>query len=120
LDAVVMFDTLPREVILQIVDKFLVELEGQLMERGVTLSTTDAARGFFAKHGYNKEFGAREMGRIIQEHVKKPLADELLFGDLSVSGHAEIDLEGDAIVVRAQPSPPEVDAEEEEAQPADV
>ena len=120
LDAVVMFDTLPREVILQIVDKFLVELEGQLMEREVTLSITDAARAYFAQHGYSKEFGAREMGRVIQEHVKRPLADELLFGSLTKAGHAEIDMEGDKIVIHARPTPPEEDVNTDEPEAADA
>jgi ATP-dependent Clp protease ATP-binding subunit ClpA len=69
-----------------IVDKFLLELEHQLVERKVTLTATDAARQFFRKEGYSDEFGAREMGRVVQEHVKKPLAEEILFGALRDGG----------------------------------
>jgi ATP-dependent Clp protease ATP-binding subunit ClpA len=101
LDAVVMFSHLPEEVILLIVDKFLLELEQQLGERNVTLSATDAARKFFLKEGYKPEFGAREMGRVISEHVKKPLAEEILFGSLKDGGHAEVDLVDGKIVIRA-------------------
>ena len=102
LDGVVWFDNLPREVILRIVDKFLLELENQLHEQDVTLSATDAARDFFADKGYNPEYGAREMSRVIQEHVKKPLADLILFGDLANGGHAQVDFVDDEIVVKAR------------------
>lgn len=102
LDAVVMFEHLPEEVILRIVDKFLAELEQQLFERDVTLVATDRARTFFMKEGYKPEYGAREMGRVVQEHVKRPLADELLFGELRDGGHAEIDLEDGEIVIRVR------------------
>jgi len=102
LDALVMFEHLPEEVILRIVDKFLAELEQQLFEQDVTLVATDRAREFFMKEGYKPEFGAREMGRVIQEHVKRPLADELLFGDLREGGHAEIDFEDGKIIIRAK------------------
>ncbi|MBX2800526.1 MAG: ATP-dependent Clp protease ATP-binding subunit ClpA [Myxococcales bacterium] len=113
LDSMVIFDHLPEEVILLIVDKFLVELEQQLTERNVTLSSTDDARRFFLKEGYKPEFGAREMGRVIQEHVKKPLADEILFGALREGGHAEVDYVDDKVVVRAKEIevPPETERE---------
>jgi ATP-dependent Clp protease ATP-binding subunit ClpA len=113
LDAIVNFAPLPDTIILRIVDKFLMEVERQLSERNVTLSATDAAREFFAKEGFKPEFGAREMGRVIQEHVKKTLADRILFGDLVQGGHAEIDfVEGKVVIrstpgdVRADPAPP--------------
>ncbi|MCA9491280.1 MAG: AAA family ATPase, partial [Myxococcales bacterium] len=102
LDAVVMFSRLPEEVVLLIVDKFLLELEQQLAERNVTLTATDAARKFFLREGYKPEFGAREMGRVINEHVKKPLAEEILFGTLKDGGHAEVDYVDDKITVRAK------------------
>jgi len=103
LDAVVMFNALPEPVILQIVDKFLLELEGQLYERDITLSATEAAKRFFMREGYKPEFGAREMGRVIQEHVKRTLADEILFGSLAGGGHAEIDFVDGRVIVRARP-----------------
>jgi len=99
LDEVVVFDSLPEDVVLLIVDKFLLELEQQLFERNVTISATDAARTFFLQEGYKPEYGAREMGRVIQEHVKKKLADFILFGELSDGGHAEVDyLEGEVVI----------------------
>jgi ATP-dependent Clp protease ATP-binding subunit ClpA len=110
LDAVVWFDGLPEEVILRIVDKFLVELEGQLAERGVTLSATDAARQFFLSKGYNPEYGAREMGRVIQEHLKRPLADLLLFGALEHGGHAVVDVVDDKVVILPTPKSTEAEA----------
>jgi ATP-dependent Clp protease ATP-binding subunit ClpA len=112
LDATVVFAHLPEEVILLIVDKFLLELEQQLTERNVTLSATDAARKFFLKEGYKPEFGAREMGRVIQEHVKKPLADEILFGTLAKGGHAEVDFVDGKVVVRARAVEPAESADE--------
>ena len=100
LDAVVMFDKLPEPVVLRVVDKFLIELETQLAERNITLSATDAARQFFLREGYKPEYGAREMGRVVQAHVKRPLADEILFGKLRGGGHAEVDVEDGKVVVR--------------------
>jgi ATP-dependent Clp protease ATP-binding subunit ClpA len=102
LDAVVVFQHLPEEVVLLVVDKFLLELEHQLTERNVTLAATDAARKFFLKEGYKPEFGAREMGRVISEHVKKVLAEEILFGELRDGGHAEVDYVDGKVVVRSR------------------
>jgi ATP-dependent Clp protease ATP-binding subunit ClpA len=98
LDASVVFAGLPRHVILQVVDKFVLELAGQLQARNVTLSITPALREWLADRGYKPEFGAREMGRVIQEHLKKPLADELLFGRLEKGGVVEADLVEGAVV----------------------
>ena len=100
LDAVVQFNDLPKEVILRIVDKNLLELELQLTERQVTLKATDAARQFFAEEGYKPEFGAREMSRVVQKHVKKPLADEILFGELVQGGHADVDYVDGKIILK--------------------
>jgi ATP-dependent Clp protease ATP-binding subunit ClpA len=102
LDSVVVFQHLPEEVILLVVDKFLLELEHQLTERNVTLAATDAARKFFLKEGYKPEFGAREMGRVISEHVKKVLAEEILFGALKDGGHAEVDHVDGKVVIRSK------------------
>jgi ATP-dependent Clp protease ATP-binding subunit ClpA len=120
LDDLVIFDKLPEGVILRIVDKFLVELETQLEEKQVTLSATEAARAFFGKEGFKPEFGAREMGRVIQEHVKRPLADMILFGDLAKGGVAEIDLVDGKIALTAKPvvhppAPPEQGSDEADA-----
>jgi len=94
LDAVIAFAGLPPEVIARVVDKFIFQLEAQLSERSVTIELTDAARRWIGEIGYDEKFGARPLGRVIQEHIKKPLADELLFGKLEHGGTVKIDLEG--------------------------
>jgi len=94
LDAVIPFGGLPPEVIARVVDKFIFQLEAQLSERSVTIELTDAARKWIGEIGYDEKFGARPLGRVIQEHIKKPLADELLFGKLEHGGTVKIDLEG--------------------------
>jgi ATP-dependent Clp protease ATP-binding subunit ClpA len=86
LDAVISFGSLPREVILQVVEKFVLQLEAQLMERGVSIELSDDAANWLADKGYDDRMGARPLGRVIQEHVKKPLAEELLFGRLKDGG----------------------------------
>ncbi|HMV65803.1 MAG TPA: ATP-dependent Clp protease ATP-binding subunit ClpA [Myxococcota bacterium] len=116
LDATVWFEPLPESVVLRIVDKFLGELESQLYERNVTLTATDAARKFFLEQGFSREYGAREMGRVIQEHVKKQLADDILFGALVQGGTAEIDLVDGKIVMRTRP----LDSPAEPAEPVDA
>ena len=103
LDSVVYFNPLPPPVVLQIVDKFLLELEQQLVDRDVALEATEAARDFFAREGFSEEFGAREMGRVIQDHVKRELADRILFGDLSTGGLAEIDLVDGEVTLKTHP-----------------
>ena len=90
LDAVIRFDPLSPETIGFVVDKFVGELEAQLADRGVTIELTDEARSWLGKHGYDERFGARPLARVIQEHVKKPLADELLFGDLQGGGRVRV------------------------------
>lgn len=86
LDAIIQFTALGFEHILRVVDKFLIELEAQLQEKHVTLTASPEARQWLAENGFDPALGARPMARIIQEHVKRPLADELLFGKLSESG----------------------------------
>ena len=92
LDAIVQFKALGTDVIGLVVDKFIMELEEQLANRGVTMSLEPDARQWLIEHGYDKSMGARPMARMIQEHVKKPLADELLFGKLSKGGHVHLSL----------------------------
>ena len=87
LDAVINFSSLDIHTIGLVVDKFIIELEEQLGNRGVSLVIEKQAREWLIDHGYDKAMGARPMARIIQEHVKKPLADELLFGKLANGGH---------------------------------
>ena len=86
LDAIVQFEPLPEAVVLTVVDKFLIELQGQLDDKRVTLDIDDEARLWLVKKGYDKNMGARPMARIIQEYIKKPLAEKVLFGDLSQNG----------------------------------
>ncbi len=86
LDGIVQFGPLTTEVILGVVDKFLVELQAQLDEKGVVLHVDDSARRWLAEKGYDKDMGARPMARLIQEQLKKPLAEKLLFGELSEQG----------------------------------
>jgi ATP-dependent Clp protease ATP-binding subunit ClpA len=90
LDATVWFNHLGRDVILQVVDKFIVELQVQLDNKGVSLEVTTQARDWLGDKGYDKNMGARPMARVIQQHVKKELAHELLFGRLSQGGSVKI------------------------------
>jgi ATP-dependent Clp protease ATP-binding subunit ClpA len=95
LDAIVHFDHLKEEIILMVVDKFVSELDVVLAEKKVTLDLSVSARKFLAEKGYDKQFGARPMGRVIQNELKRPLADEILFGSLVNGGHVDIDLSGE-------------------------
>ena len=88
LDAIVQFDSLDQVTIHRVVDKLLVEVETQLEQKNVALHVDDAARAWIAKRGYDPKMGARPMARVIQEHIKRPLAEELLFGRLEKGGHA--------------------------------
>ena len=90
LDSVIQFKALDTKTILSVVNKFVAELEGQLHVRNVMLEVDDDARVWLAKHGYDKNMGARPMARLIQEQIKKPLAEELLFGKLSNGGHVKV------------------------------
>jgi ATP-dependent Clp protease ATP-binding subunit ClpA len=94
LDAIIWFNHLDKDVILQVVDKFLIELQVQLDDKGVSIEVTEPAREWLAEQGYDKAMGARPMGRLIQEKVKKELANELLFGDLKEGGAVKVDLVG--------------------------
>jgi ATP-dependent Clp protease ATP-binding subunit ClpA len=90
LDAVIQFQSLDQRTIERVVDKLLLEVEAQLESRGVALTVDDAARSWIAVKGYDPKMGARPMARIIQEHVKRPLAEELLFGRLSEGGTVRV------------------------------
>ncbi len=97
LDSTVFFQPLSHEVVAQVVDKFVSQLEHQLSEQGVELEVDAAARNRLAEQGYEPAMGARPMSRLIQEWIKKPLADELLFGRLSNGGRVVVSLEGEKI-----------------------
>ena len=106
LDAIVQFDSLPEEVILTIVDKFLTEVQAQLDEKQVTLEVDDDARVWLSSRGYDEKMGARPMYRIIQDKIKKPLAEELIFGELSRNGGSVIiSVEEDELKIDLKPSP---------------
>ena len=92
LDAVVAFKGLTHDVIRMVVQKFIMQLEAQLADRHVTIETTEAASDWLAKNGFDELYGARPLARVIQEHIKKPLADEILFGRLVRGGHVKVEL----------------------------
>jgi ATP-dependent Clp protease ATP-binding subunit ClpA len=95
LDAVIPFGHLPPEVVRKVVEKFILQLEAQLAERQVNIELSSDAADWLARKGYDQQMGARPLARIIQEHVKKPLAEEVLFGKLSKGGTVRILLKGD-------------------------
>ncbi len=97
LDAIVPFKSLGKETIGRVVEKFVLQLEAQLSDRQVTISLSDAARNWLSEKGYDPLYGARPLARIIQEHIKKPLADELLFGRLAKGGAVLVDMADDKL-----------------------
>lgn len=105
LDAIVQFQPLGFDHILRVVDKFIIELEMLLQEKHVSLSATPTARDWLAQHGFDPLMGARPMSRVIQEKIKRPLADELLFGKLIAGGRVNIDVKDGELVVEAHPEP---------------
>jgi ATP-dependent Clp protease ATP-binding subunit ClpA len=103
LDAVVRFDRLSTETIKQIVDKQIRELQTALTPKRVTLELSYAARDWFAEHGYDKNFGARPMSRLIDDKLRKPLAEAMLFGELADGGGvARVDVAEGEIKLRYQ------------------
>ena len=113
LDAIIPFANLAPIVVRKVVDKFVLQLEAQLADRGVSITLTPAARDWLAERGYDPAYGARPLGRVVQEHVKKPLAEELLFGRLADGGTAKVDIakpddDGDVTSLVVTASEPEV------------
>lgn len=108
LDAIIPFNALSPEVIEKVVEKFILQLESQLGERGVTIELKPEARAWLAVKGYDPLYGARPLGRVIQEQVKKPLAEELLFGALQKGGAVTVglDKDGDKLTFECHASPP--------------
>jgi ATP-dependent Clp protease ATP-binding subunit ClpA len=90
LDSIISFGHLPREVIARVVDKFVLQLEAQLADRNVTIELSDEAREWLIDHGYDETMGARPMARLIQQTIKTPLADEVLFGKLKNGGAVRV------------------------------
>jgi len=97
LDAVISFASLGREIITKVVEKFVLQLEAQLMDRNVTFELSQKAAEWLGEKGYDEKMGARPLARVIQEEIKKPLADELLFGKLAKGGIVKVDLKNNAI-----------------------
>ena len=93
LDAVIPFRNLDQDIISRVVDKFVMELEAQLADRNVTIELTDESRQWLADNGYDMLYGARPLGRVIQDHIKKPLAEELLFGKLAKGGVVRVSID---------------------------
>jgi len=104
LDASIGFVALEPEIVALVVDKFVMELEGQLADRNVTIELSAAARKWLAEKGHDPAFGARPLGRVIQEHIKKPLAEELLFGKLAKGGLVRVDLKDGKLVLSFPPA----------------
>ncbi|WP_339873770.1 ATP-dependent Clp protease ATP-binding subunit ClpA [uncultured Brevundimonas sp.] len=98
LDAIVSFKPLAAETIRLVVTKFVLELEAQLADRNITIELTDDAADWLAKNGFDELYGARPLARVIQEHIKKPLADDILFGRLTRGGHVKVKLTDGKIV----------------------
>ena len=106
LDAVVPFGYLPPEVVSRVVEKFILQLELQLADREVHISLDDEARDWLTERGYDKLYGARPMGRLIQEKIKQPLAEELLFGKLVHGGEVKVHLKDGALAFEITPAAP--------------
>ena len=111
LDAIIQFAPLDEKSVRRVVDKLIVELEAQLDKNNVTIELEPVARDWIAEKGYDKSMGARPMARIIQEHIKRPLAEELLFGKLQDGGHVRIeyDPEAEKLVLLAEAVTPELE-----------
>ena len=106
LDSIIQFNPLDEKSIARVVDKLIVELEAQLEKNEVTIELEPAARRWIAERGYDKAMGARPMARVIQEHIKRPLAEELLFGTLKDGGHVRVDINDDGtdLVLLTEPA----------------
>ncbi|MET0065600.1 MAG: ATP-dependent Clp protease ATP-binding subunit ClpA [Candidatus Thiodiazotropha sp.] len=105
LDAIIQFSGLSPENIAKVVDKFIFELEGQLQEKRVNLIVEPEARVWLAEHGYDPSMGARPMSRLIQDEIKKPLAEELLFGKLATGGAVKVDVAEDKLIFEIEGEP---------------
>ncbi|WP_207478202.1 ATP-dependent Clp protease ATP-binding subunit ClpA [Arenibaculum pallidiluteum] len=112
LDAIIPFQALTKDIISQVVDKFVMQLEAQLADRGVTIELSDKAREWLGDKGYDPLYGARPLARVIQENIKKPLAEELLFGKLAKGGLVRVTVEDDKLSFE-YPNPPKSEEDEE-------
>ena len=105
LDAIIPFAPLGKDVIRLVVDKFIMQLDAQLADRNVEIELSDAAMDWLAERGYDAKYGARPLARVVQEHIKKPLADEMLFGGLVGGGLVLVDVADDALTVAVKAPP---------------
>ncbi len=118
LDAIIQFAALSPEIVSRVVEKFIMQLEAQLADRNVTIECSSAAKEWLSERGYDRLYGARPLGRVIQEHIKKPLAEELLFGKLVKGGSVKVNLvEGKLTFDITEATPqsvpkPEIDGDE--------
>jgi ATP-dependent Clp protease ATP-binding subunit ClpA len=103
---VVPFGYLPTEVVARVVDKFILQLELQLADRGVHIVLDDESKAWLTTKGYDKLYGARPMGRLIQEKIKQPLAEELLFGKLVHGGEVTVKMKDGALSFAIEPAAP--------------
>ncbi|MCJ8314675.1 MAG: ATP-dependent Clp protease ATP-binding subunit ClpA [Saccharospirillaceae bacterium] len=102
LDSIIQFNALPMDVIQSVVDKFIVELQAQLDDKKVHINFSAEACIWLAEHGYDAAMGARPMARLIQDKIKRPLADQLLFGDLTQGGEVSVDVKNDELIIKTE------------------
>ncbi len=118
LDATITFAGLTQEIVGRVVEKFVMQLEAQLADRNVTIELSSAAKEWLAERGYDRLYGARPLGRVIQEYIKKPLAEELLFGKLAKGGSVKVALRDDKLEFEfteaAQPAQPKAEGDGDE------
>ncbi|PJG49061.1 ATP-dependent Clp protease ATP-binding subunit ClpA [Sphingobium sp. LB126] len=119
LDAIVPFGYLPPEIVARVIDKFVLQLELQLADRDVHITLDDDAKAWLTKRGYDKLYGARPMGRLMQEKIKQPLAEELLFGKLVHGGEVHVRLKDDALAFEITPAAPKKGKKGGKAKPAE-
>jgi len=110
LDAIIHFNSLDTRTVARVVDKFVIEMEDQLEQKGVSLEVDEAARELIAARGHDPKMGARPMARMIQEALKKPLAEELLFGQLAQGGHVHVGVKDGEFDIRIEPATPKLPA----------
>ncbi|MFL2813798.1 MAG: ATP-dependent Clp protease ATP-binding subunit ClpA [Candidatus Puniceispirillales bacterium] len=102
LDAIIPFSPLSLETMMHVVDKFIMQLEAQLQEKGVSIILGNKAKRWLAERGYEPAYGARPLARVVQEHIKKPLADMILFGELTMGGEVFVDIQNNKITIKNQ------------------
>ena len=120
LDQIIAFSNLPPEVVAQVVDKFVMQLEAQLADRHVTIDLSEAARRWLAKKGFDPLYGARPLARVIQDHIKKALAEDILFGRLEKGGTVRIGLDPDADKLTFEVIEGKSSSREETVEPVDA